>query len=66
MIVAVVTPVEGREVTLEQLREFSAEYVSDYKLKRELILRPIPRNPSSTILKHVLRDTLKEEAGSAS
>lgn len=65
MIVAVVTPAEGREVTLEQLNEFGAEYIADYKLPRELIIRPIPRNPSGKILKHVLRDALREGTGSA-
>lgn len=57
-IIAVVTPVEGRDVTLESLREHGAEYIADYKLSRELITRPIPRNPSGKILKHVLRDTI--------
>ena len=54
-IVAVVTPVEGAQITLESLREFAAEYVADYKLPRELIIREIPRNPSGKILKHVIR-----------
>lgn len=60
-IIAVVTPSEGREITLDEIRTFAAEYVSDYKLPRELVLRPIPRNPSGKILKHVLRkDLLKQ------
>lgn len=58
-IVAVVTPVQGRTVTLEGLREFAAEYISDYKLPRDLIVREIPRNPSGKILKHVLRDEVR-------
>lgn len=45
-IIAVVTPVEGREVTLEGIRSFAAPYVSGYKLPRELVVRAIPRNPS--------------------
>lgn len=57
-IVAVVTPVEGAEITLEGIREFAAEYVADYKLPRELIVREIPRNPSGKILKHVIRKEL--------
>lgn len=65
MIIAVVTPVEGREVTLESLCEFGARHIADYKLPRELITRPIPRNPSGKVLKHVLRDTIKDEVGSA-
>jgi acyl-CoA synthetase (AMP-forming)/AMP-acid ligase II len=57
-IVAVVTPVEGRNTTLEELRSFAAEYISDYKLPRDLVLREIPRNASGKILKHVLRDEI--------
>lgn len=58
-IIAVVTPVDGREVTLEGLRAFAADYVSDYKLPRDLIVRDIPRSPSGKILKHVLRSELR-------
>lgn len=55
-VVAVVTPIEGQEVTLDGLREFAADLIADYKLPRDLIVRAIPRNPSGKILKHVLRD----------
>ncbi|HWJ67862.1 MAG TPA: AMP-binding protein [Nocardioides sp.] len=58
-IVAVVTAVPGSQPTLEDLRSFAAEYVADYKLPRELVLREIPRNPSGKILKHVLRDDIR-------
>ena len=54
------TPVEGREVTLESLREYGSQFIAGYKLPRELITRPIPRNPSGKILKHVLRDAITE------
>lgn len=57
-IVAIVTPHEGRDVTLEGLRVFATEYIADYKLPRELVIRAIPRNPSGKILKHVLRSEL--------
>lgn len=50
-IVAIVTAVEGVEVTLESIREFAAD--ADYKLPRELVIREIPQNPSGKILKHV-------------
>ena len=60
-IVAVVTPVEGREVTLHDLRVFAAEHVSDYKLPRDLVIRSIPRNPSGKILKHVLRAEVRTQ-----
>lgn len=61
-IVAIVTPVSGREVSLEALREHAAEYLADYKLPRELIARDIPRNPSGKILKHVLRSEVRAGA----
>ncbi|MFD9669529.1 class I adenylate-forming enzyme family protein [Rhodococcus sp. NPDC059968] len=58
-IVAVVTPVTGCDMTLAELREFASEYVSDYKLPRDLVIRDIPRNPSGKILKHVLRSEIR-------
>ena len=61
-IVAIVTPVPGREVTLEELRTYAAEYVADYKLPRDLIVRDIPRNPSGKILKHVLRSEIRDDS----
>ena len=61
-IVAVVTTVSGRDITLAELREFAGEYVSDYKLPRDLIIREIPRNPSGKILKHVLRSEVRGTA----
>ncbi len=54
-IVAVVTPVEGATVTLEQIKEFCRERLSHYKVPHELLIRSIPRNPSGKIMKHVIR-----------
>jgi fatty-acyl-CoA synthase len=54
-IVAVVTPVEGASVTLDQIKEFCRERLSHYKVPHELLIRPIPRNPSGKIMKHVIR-----------
>lgn len=59
-IVAVVTPADGKDLTLDEVRSYAAEYVSDYKLPRELVVRVIPRNPSGKILKHVLRREVRE------
>lgn len=56
-IVAVVTPHDGPEVTLEGIREFAATYVAD-KLPREIVVREIPDDPSGTVLKHVIRKDL--------
>lgn len=57
-VVAVVTPVEGADVTLETLRAYGADRIADFKLPRELILTTIPRNASGKILKHRLRSDL--------
>jgi len=59
-VVAIVNPLPGHTVTLDDLREFGAERLSAYKLPRDLILREIPRNPSGKILKHVLRAGLEK------
>lgn len=61
-IVAVVTPVPGAEVTLDGLRAHAAEFIADYKLPRQLLVRDIPRNPSGKILKHVLRDQVRQNS----
>lgn len=57
-IVAVVTPREGATVTLEQLRDFCADKISNYKMPHELVVATIPRNPSGKILKHKIRAEL--------
>jgi fatty-acyl-CoA synthase len=54
-IVAVVTPVEGATVTLDQIKEFCRERLSHYKVPHDLVIRSIPRNPSGKIMKHVIR-----------
>ncbi len=59
-VVAVVNPLPGHTVTLEELRAFGASLISDYKLPRELIIGDIPRNPSGKILKHLLREGLTQ------
>lgn len=57
-VVAVVTFVPDAGFALEELRRHCSELLSDYKLPRELIEAPIPRNPSGKVLKRVLRDDL--------
>lgn len=59
-IVAVVVPVEGREVTLEGVRSFCKERISSYKVPHELlVVAAIPRNPSGKVLKHQIRASLE-------
>lgn len=58
-IVAVVAPVEGRDVDLEMIRAFCADKLSKYKIPHALVVvERIPRNPSGKVLKHRLREQL--------
>ena len=57
-IVAVITPHDGAEITLEKVRSTAGEQIADYKLPRELVIDTIPRNPSGKILKHQIREKL--------
>ena len=59
-VVAVVNPMPGQTISLDELREFGAGRLSGYKLPRELIVRPLPRTPSGKVLKHVLRADIEK------
>lgn len=61
-IVAVVTPREGATLTLDELREFCAGRIADFKLPHDLVIGTVPRNPSGKILKHQLRAAVAREA----
>jgi len=63
-VVAVVNPLPGQTITLEELRDFGASRLTGYKLPRELIIRPLPRTPSGKVLKHVLRADLEKNSPS--
>lgn len=60
-IVAVVTPQEGAEISLEALREHVRTLIVDYKAPHRLIIGSVPRNPSGKIVKHELRAQLQEQ-----
>jgi acyl-CoA synthetase (AMP-forming)/AMP-acid ligase II len=55
-IIAVITPREGRTITLDDLKAFCADKIARYKIPHDLIVDTIPRNPSGKILKHHLRE----------
>ena len=59
-IVAVLTPREGATVTLEDVRAFCADKIAGYKIPHDVVTGPIPRNASGKILKHQLRDSVRE------
>ncbi|WP_067671436.1 class I adenylate-forming enzyme family protein [Nocardia miyunensis] len=57
-VVAVVTPRDGTRPTLDQLRAHCLPLIADYKLPRELILGPVPRNAGGKVQKYLLRAQL--------
>ena len=57
-IVAVVQPADGAEPTVESLRAWTRDRIADYKAPHVVVVRPIPRNPSGKIQKHLLRADL--------
>ena len=57
-ILAVVAPADGTELTVEDLREWTRDRIADYKAPHAVVARPIPRNPSGKIQKHLLRAEL--------
>jgi fatty-acyl-CoA synthase len=58
-VTAVVVLHEGREMTLEQLREWASEYLAKYKLPLKLhVIDVLPRNPAGKVLKFQLREEL--------
>jgi fatty-acyl-CoA synthase len=59
-IVAVITPREGATVTLEDVKAFCADRIARYKIPHDLVVGAIPRTPSGKILKHQLRDRVRE------
>jgi fatty-acyl-CoA synthase len=59
-IVAVVTPREGTRVALEDVKAFCADKIARYKIPHDLVVGTIPRNPSGKILKHQLRERVRE------
>jgi len=64
---AVVVPVAGETITLEEIVEFmQAQGVAQYKLPERLeIVESLPRNAVQKVLRRKIRDRLWEEAGAA-
>ena len=62
-VVAVVEPVRGARLDLDELRAFAAARLAPYKRPREwIVLEEIPKTPAGKILKARLRDLLGERA----
>ena len=47
-------------ITLPQVQEFCRERLSHYKVPHDLIVRPIPRNPSGKIMEPVIRSEMAD------
>jgi acyl-CoA synthetase (AMP-forming)/AMP-acid ligase II len=60
-VVVVATPKPGRNITLEELREYCSALIADYKLPRALILSAIPRNANGKVQKAVLRKMFADQ-----
>jgi fatty-acyl-CoA synthase len=60
-VTAVVALHEGRELSLESLREFAEPLLARYKLPLRLhLVEALPRNPAGKVLKFVLKEELGE------
>jgi fatty-acyl-CoA synthase/feruloyl-CoA synthase len=59
-VVAVVSVAPDATLTLDELKEFCEGRIADYKIPRELVTQPLPRNATGKLLKHQLRDSLAE------
>lgn len=55
-VVAVVTVHPGATIALDTLRGHCATRLAPYKIPRDLLLAPVPRNASGKVQKHLLRD----------
>jgi fatty-acyl-CoA synthase len=60
-VTAVVALHEGRQLTLEELREFARPLLAKYKLPLRLhVVDALPRNPAGKVLKFVLKSELQK------
>lgn len=56
IVLAVVQPKEGRQLTEEDVIEFAKSKISLYKVPRKVIFDHIPRNPTGKLMKPQLRE----------
>ncbi|MEJ8279450.1 class I adenylate-forming enzyme family protein [Pseudonocardia spirodelae] len=57
-VVAVVTVHPGSGIAIAELREHCASRLAPYKIPRDLLVAPVPRNASGKVQKHLLRDLI--------
>jgi fatty-acyl-CoA synthase/feruloyl-CoA synthase len=63
-VVTVITPRAGAQITAEQVRRHCRTMIADYKIPREIVLGPIPRNASGKVRKNHLREQFESAAES--
>lgn len=56
IVLAVVQPKEGRQMTDEQVIAFAKSKLSLYKVPRKVIFDQVPRNPTGKLMKPLLRE----------
>jgi len=62
-VTAVVALHEGRELTLEELRDFARPLLAKYKLPLRMhVVDALPRNPAGKVLKFVLKNDLQKQS----
>ena len=65
-IVAVITPRDGANITLNDVKAFLRDRLSRHKVPHDVIIGAIPRNPSGKVLKHKLRAAVSQQQATAS
>lgn len=64
IVVAVIVPENGAEITVERVRDFASEHLARYKLPKEIVLsQELYRNGSGKLLKGQIRKLAAEEVG---
>jgi fatty-acyl-CoA synthase len=61
-VVAFVTPVEGADLSADMVREHCRSLIADYKIPREVVFGPVPRNATGKLQKHLLRTGVSVDA----
>jgi fatty-acyl-CoA synthase len=62
-VVAFITPVQGVELSAETVREHCRSLIADYKIPREVVFGPVPRNATGKLQKHLLRSGAETPSG---
>jgi fatty-acyl-CoA synthase/feruloyl-CoA synthase len=61
-VVAIITVVDGADLTPPLIRQYCTSRIADYKIPREFIFAVVPRNGGGKVQKHLLRSELSRNA----